>query len=377
MALFTDDPTPPDSGTTWEQRSPRSRRASKAGWIVLGIALACGIILGVTPAPYVIEKPGPVYNTIGSTISEDGSDRPLITIDGAETFPTDGALDMLTVSLVGNPDNRPSWLKVAGAWLDSSQAVIPIEAAFPSNTTTQQRDEENTAQMVNSQQDAIAAALTNLGYTYPTIVSVVSLPDGSPAAGVLQADDQIATVNGAAVTDIASLRAALTANGAGVPATVGIVRGGVAQDLTVTPVDSDGSAIIGINVKTEYQFPFSVTIQLDQVGGPSAGMMFALGIIDKLTPGLLQGGENVAGTGTIDQAGTVGPIGGIRQKLAGARSAGADWFLAPADDCDEVTGHIPDGLTVFSVTTLDQALTALNAIKTGADTSALPHCPVQ
>jgi PDZ domain-containing protein len=255
--------------------------------------------------------------------------------------------------------------------------VIPIDAAFPANTTTQQRDEENTAQMVNSQQDAIAAALTNLGYAYPTIVSVVSLPTGSPAEGALKADDQIKTVNGAAITDIASLRAALTANGAGVPATVGILRGGVAQDLTVTPVDSGGSVVIGINVKTEYKFPFTVTIQLDQVGGPSAGMMFALGIIDKLTPGLLQGGQSVAGTGTIDQAGTVGPIGGIRQKLAGARNAGADWFLAPADDCGEVTGHVPDGLTVFSVTTLDQALTALDAIKTGADTSALPHCPVK
>lgn len=376
MALFTDDPTPPDSGATWSERSQRSRRAGRAGWIVLGIALVCGVILGVTPAPYVIEKPGPVYNTIGST-EYDGADRPLISIDGATTFPTAGTLDMLTVSLVGNPDNRPSWLKVAGAWLDSSQAVIPIDAAFPANTTTQQRDEENTAQMVNSQQDAIAAALTNLGYTYPTIVSVVSLPTGSPAEGVLRADDQIKTVNGAAITDIASLRAALTANGAGVPATVGILRGGVAQDLTVTPVDSGGSVVIGINVKTEYKFPFTVTIQLDQVGGPSAGMMFALGIIDKLTPGLLQGGQSVAGTGTIDQAGTVGPIGGIRQKLAGARNAGADWFLAPADDCGEVTGHVPDGLTVFSVTTLDQALTALDAIKTGADTSALPHCPVK
>ena len=375
MALFTDEPTPPDSGITWSERSPRSRRAGRVGWIALGIALACGIILGVTPAPYVIEKPGPVYNTIGTAVY-DGADRPLITVEGTKTFPTAGSLDLLTVSLVGNPDNRPSWLKVAGAWLDPNQAVIPIVAAFPPDTSTQQRDQENTAQMVNSQQDAIAAALTNLGYTYPTIVTVVSLPDGSPAVGILKADDQIATVNGAAITDIASLRAALKANGAGVPATVGIVRGGVAQDLTVTPVDSDGAAIIGINVKTEYRFPFTVTIQLDQVGGPSAGMMFALGIIDKLTPGPLQGGKNVAGTGTIDQAGTVGPIGGIRQKLAGARNAGADWFLAPADDCGEVTGHVPDGLTVFSVTTLDQALTALDAIKTGADTSALPHCPV-
>ena len=125
-----------------------------------------------------------------------------------------------------------------------------------------------------------------------------------------------------------------------------------------------------------YDFPFEVQIQLDKVGGPSAGMMFALGIIDKLTPGQLQGGENVAGTGTIDQSGAVGPIGGIQQKLHGALESGATWFLAPADNCDEVTGNIPDGLTVFSVSTLDQALTALEGIKTG-DTSDLPTCPVK
>jgi Lon-like protease len=369
VALFTDDPPP-------RYRSPRARRAGRVGWVAIGVALATGIVLGVTPAPYVIEKPGPVYNTIGTTTSDDGVERPLITIDGATSYPTAGSLDLLTVSLVGNPDNRPSWLKVAAAWLDPSQAVLPIEAVFPTDVTTEQRDEQNTAQMVNSQQDAIAAALTSLGYAYPTVVSVVSLPDGSPAAGTLLAEDQITALNGAPIDSVAELRTALTGNGSGVPATVGIVRSGAAQTVTVTPIESSGAVVIGINVRTDYQFPFTVTIQLDRVGGPSAGMMFALGIIDKLTPGELQGGADVAGTGTIDQAGTVGPIGGIRQKLAGARSNGARWFLAPADDCDEVTGHIPDGLTVFSVTTLDDALAALEGIRTGVDTSALPHCPV-
>jgi PDZ domain-containing protein len=104
-------------------------------------------------------------------------------------------------------------------------------------------------------------------------------------------------------------------------------------------------------------------------------MMFALGIIDKLTPGALNGGELVAGTGTISSTGEVGPIGGIRQKLYGASGAGADWFLAPQSNCDEVTGHIPAGLTVFAVETLDDALTALEAISSDGDTSELPTCP--
>jgi PDZ domain-containing protein len=103
-------------------------------------------------------------------------------------------------------------------------------------------------------------------------------------------------------------------------------------------------------------------------------MMFALGIIDKLSDGQLNGGQKVAGTGTISADGTVGPIGGIRQKLFGARDAGADWFLAPASNCDEVTGHVPDGIRVFAVSTLDDSLTALKAISSGTGLDALPTC---
>ncbi|TFC09834.1 PDZ domain-containing protein [Cryobacterium algoritolerans] len=368
MALFTDDAPP--SG----EHPHRSGRAGRAGWIVLGVALTIGLILGVTPSPYVIEKPGPVFNTIG-TAKHNGTETPLITIPGQTVHPTEGSLDLLTVSLVGTPDNRPSWLKVAGAWLDPSQAVIPIDVAFPPSVTTKQRDDENQAMMVNSQQDAIAAALTNLGYDYPTVVSVVSLPKDSPAKGIMKAGDQVVSVNGAAVADIAALRKALKSNGTEAAASIGILREGKALTVQVAPVKSSGAVVVGINVTTSYEFPFDVKIQLDRVGGPSAGMMFALGIIDKLTPGAIQGGANVAGTGTIDQAGTVGPIGGIRQKLEGASEAGVDWFLAPADNCNEVTGHIPGGLKVFAVKTLDDSLAVLDAIRTDGDLSRLPTCP--
>ena len=132
--------------------------------------------------------------------------------------------------------------------------------------------------------------------------------------------------------------------------------------------------IIGVFVGGDYEFPIEVRIQLENVGGPSAGMMFALGIIDKLTPGELNGGENVAGTGPISGSGEVGAIGGIRQKMWGAVRSGADWFLAPASNCGEVVGHVPSGLTVFAVATLDDALTALSAIADGADTASLPTC---
>jgi PDZ domain-containing protein len=132
--------------------------------------------------------------------------------------------------------------------------------------------------------------------------------------------------------------------------------------------------MIGVGVTTDYSFPFRVSIRLHRVGGPSAGMMFALGIIDKLTPGALTGGQRFAGTGTIDARGAVGPIGGIVQKMAAARSAGAEYFLAPTGNCGEVRGHIPRGLHVFAVSSLDDALTALGAVRTGSTTRGLPTC---
>ena len=365
MALFTDD-APRDPG--------RPRRGNRAGWVVLGIALVTGLTLAIVPSPYVVEKPGPVYNTLGADDYE-GEERDLITIQGETVYPTEGSLDLLTVSVLGNPDNRLNWLTVAAAWLDPSQAVVPMEAVFPADETTEDRDEANEVAMVNSQQDAIAAALTSLDYEYPSDLSVVSLADDAPAAGLIEPADLIESVNGEVVADITALREALSASGADQPATIGLRRNGEERSVDVTPVDINGAVVLGINVKSDYKFPFEVEIQLDKVGGPSAGMMFALGIIDKLTPGAIQGGAEVAGTGTINQAGTVGAIGGIRQKLFGAENAGADWFLAPAANCDEITGHIPDGLTVLAVNTLDEALAALDAIRTGADTSALPSCP--
>lgn len=144
--------------------------------------------------------------------------------------------------------------------------------------------------------------------------------------------------------------------------------------MTVTPRVSDDKVQLGVGTGISYDFPFQVEIKLDDVGGPSAGMMFALGVIDKLTPESLTGGQIVAGTGTIDSSGRVGAIGGIRQKLAGAKQAGAPWFLAPTANCDEVVGRVPDGMNVFAVSTLEEALTVLNDVRTGGDLNGLPRC---
>ena len=172
----------------------------------------------------------------------------------------------------------------------------------------------------------------------------------------------------------------LETNGVDRPATISIVREGVAQDITVSPVLSEAetpSPIIGVEIGATYVFPVEIAVQLGDVGGPSAGQMFALAIVDKLTPGSLTGGAMVAGTGTISEAGAIGPIGGIRQKMYGAVRAGADYFLAPASNCDEVVGHIPDGLRVFAVDSLGDSIAALNIIATGASTATLTKCQRQ
>ena len=357
--LFSADPRP---------SSPRGRRAWVGPAVLFsGVALVVG--LGVTPSPYVIEQPGPVFDTLGTS----GEDVPLISIPDEPTYPTEGTLDMLTVSVVGNPQSLPTWIEVAAAWFDRTKAVVPVAQIFPPTSTVEERDEANQAEMTGSQQEAIAAALTELGYPIGQRVSVAQIPDDSPADGVLEPGDEILAVAGEPVADVPALRDAVQASGTQQPVTLTIERDGADQDVQVTPVEVDGAAVIGIVAGAVFDFPFEVDIRLDDVGGPSAGMMFALGIIDKLTEGALNGGESVAGTGTIDVAGEVGAIGGIRQKMFGAVDAGAQYFLAPADNCNEVVGHVPDGLSVFSVATLDDALAALRGIDSG-DTAALPTC---
>ncbi len=367
MALFDVDDTGP---------APQRIRGRRVGGWLLAIAVIGVCLFGLVPSPYVIEVPGPVFDTLG-TVTIDGKKVSLIEIPDEATFPTDGSLDLLTVSTVGSRGDTPTWFEVAAAWFDPSKAILPLDDVYPPGYSVEQSNEDGRIMMANSQKDAIAAALTELGHDIPRIVTVGSLTEDSPSKGILEPGDVIRSVNGEAVTDVESMRAVIAAGGAGNPIPIEIVRNGVQQTVSVTPRLSDENPpapIVGVYPSIEYEFPFEVTIQLQNVGGPSGGQMFALGIIDKLTPGELNGGEQVAGTGTIDAAGNVGAIGGIRQKLYGALRAGATWFLTPRSNCDEVVGHIPDGLRVIAVSTLQDSLSALSIIESGTGTQALPGC---
>jgi PDZ domain-containing protein len=321
----------------------------------------------------VIEKPGPVFDVLGKNEGQN-----VITIDGASSYPTTGRLDVLTVSVAGNRENTPSWLELGWAWLDPSQAIVPLDVIYPANVTTKQAEAESSAMMEESQQDAIAAALTKLGYDVPWHVYVSEVSKASPSSGKLVAADFILKINDVDIKDIDQMRALINEAAPAGPLTVTVLRGGknVTEDITATK-NTDGKYRLGILAGYKYDFPVKIKLELGDVGGPSGGMMFALGIIDRLTPGQLTGGKHIAGTGTIDPAGNVGPIGGIRHKLFGAANAGATIFLAPEANCDEVIGHIPSGLAVVKVKTLSEAKTTLEKISTGTNPATLPTCSVK
>jgi PDZ domain-containing protein len=358
-----------DSGIYFDEPpTPRRRRRFRPGWVfvaLLAVALWVGSQLS---SPYLIERPGPVFNVLGTE-----GDTPVISIVDAKSYPTDGALDLLTVNLVGSPTQTPSWLEILGAWLDPAQSIVPVEEVFPATTSTQDVEKQNALMMSDSQSQATAAALRSLGYRYSYRVFVDSVDPKAAAKGLIKAGDYIDSIDGKRVTGINGLRA-LVAAAHGSPVTVKGVRGGKDLQVQVTPKLVGDAWRLGVYVGTKFEFPVQVQLRLNDVGGPSGGMMFALGIYDKMTPGALTGGQIIAGTGTIDETGVVGPIGGITQKMYGAQRAGARWFLAPAENCGDVVGHIPAGLKVLKVANFNQALTAVKQIATEQSASGLPTC---
>ncbi len=353
--------------------SNRSRVRKATGMGFLALFTACLFALVFLPTPYVIERPGPVFDVLGKNQGQS-----VITIDGATSYPTTGKLDVLTVTVAGNRENTPSWLELGWAWLDPAQAIVPLDVIYPPNVTTKQSKAESSAMMEISQQDAIAAALTKLGYDVPWHVYVSEVSQDSPSSGKLVAADFILKINEVDIKDIDQMRAIINDEAPKGPLAVNVLRGGksLTEQITATK-NTDGKYRLGILAGYKYDFPVKIKLELGDVGGPSGGMMFALGIIDRLTPGQLTGGKHIAGTGTIDPAGNVGPIGGIRHKLFGAANAGATIFLAPESNCDEVIGHVPSGLTVVKVKTLSEAKTSLEKIATGTNPATLPTCSVK
>lgn len=347
--------------------APVSRR--RLTLLIAGAGVAAGLgAASLMSVPYVILMPGPTLNTLGTM----PGGKPLIQISGHRTFPASGHLNLVTVSFQGGPADSFNIFTALQAWLSPHDAVVPEQELFLPGQTQQSVTRQNTQAMASSQETATAAALCQLGIRFTTVDTVATVEKGLPAAGVLQPGDVITAVDGTPVTCKADAGFLIRSHPPGTPVTLKIRRHGVTRQVRLKTASVRGHAVVGVSVAETYQgFPFKVRISVGAIGGPSAGLMFALAIIDKLSPVNLTGGRFIAGTGEITVAGQVSAIGGIQQKMAGARAAGATVFLTPAANCQDTVGAVPAGLRLVKVSTLSGAVRSLQALTAG---KRVPSC---
>lgn len=343
-----------------------ARRILVVSVIVLVVVLA-GTFIKV---PYAVERPGPVTDTLGSR--EDGGH--LVEVSGAKSYETEGELYFTTVRVLGGPEQHISGWEWAFGHLDPNSRVVPEKQVFGEQRSEEEIKEMNAQLMQGSQKNSIAVGLRSTGEKVPQDNLVAQIAKGLPADGPLQTEDVITSVDGTRTRYVADVVERISDRDPGDEVRLGIERDGWARSVTLKTEDlGNGRAGVGIGIEPHYDYPYEVRIDAGRVGGPSAGMMFALAVRDRITPGAMTGGQSIAGTGTIDDSGAVGPIGGIQQKMVGAREADAEWFLAPEGNCGDVIGNVPEGLHVVPVDTFEDATTAVEAIAE-EDTSALPSC---
>lgn len=375
----------------------RVKLADVAGTVTLLLLIAFLLV----PMPYVSAAPGATQDVLG-TMSDPGQDpTPVISIEGRETFPSEGELLFTTVGLRGSPDRPISAAEVIASWFSPSSTVAPTEVYFPPGSTADEVREQNLADMTSSQDLASVVALTELGIEVPaelTIVAAMSRPamglgqDDAivRAEDVVEPGDKIESINGEEIVTHQQLLQLVETLTPDVPITMGVVREGDDVTVTFAPfANDDGSASdtdeggktetqtrLGVYLKPKYDLPIDIDINAHSVGGPSAGLMFSLGIIDQLTPEDLTSGHVIAGTGAVSILGEVEPIGGTDHKILGAARAGATWFLVPESNCADITRTPPRSIEVVSVATVAQAREALESIREG-EFDDLPRCPAQ
>lgn len=354
------------------RRAPERQRIGRGGVSILIAAMAglvTAIVLAQITVPYAVMTPGPIQNTLG----EIHEGAPLIVVDGAPTYPTEGELNFTTVRIGGGPGNETSIFEYVSARLSDEATILPVEQVFPPGATRSEIREENEAEMVGSQQGAATVALRKLGYAVEETVTVAGVDDASTFNGSLRQGDVITGVNGTPTEGSEAIRAAVARVPIGGDVSVSVERGGNSMTFDGQTIDVGGRPVLGIYLSRSFSSDVDVTISAGDIGGSSAGMMFALGIYDVLTDGALTAGKDIAGSGTITPEGQVGPITGITQKVIGANDAGSDYFLAPESNCTELAGSAPEGIEVFSVSTFDQALAAVESIAVD-DLSGLARC---
>ena len=325
--------------------------------------VAFGVLLAAVTVPYVSLGPGPTFDTLGQV---DGKE--VVDIKGTEVHPTTGHLNMTTVS----QRDDLTLGQALSLWMSGREQLIPRDVVYPPDKSKDEIDKANTTDFKRSEDNAQFAAL---GYLkYPSAVTVDTVNDPGPSVGKLQAGDAIDAVDGKPVANLDQFQALVKATKPGQNVVIDYRRknepAGIATITLGSNADRD-YGYLGVAVLDAPWAPFIIDFNLANIGGPSAGLMFSLAVVDKLTTGDLNGSKFVAGTGTISADGKVGSIGGITHKMLAAHDAGATVFLVPADNCDEAKTAHEDGLALVKVDSLGQAVDALHSLSAGGEP---PRC---
>ena len=311
------------------------------------------------PIPYVFFKPGVPDNVTGR----------LIEINDAKSYKPNGKL-YITSILVTNPGSPVFGAETLYNWAIGPHVVLPRDVVYPPAVEGAVIQRDSRAEMSGSKVTATAAALSYLGYQFEEIYFISQVRDYSDAKGKLEPGDRILIVDGDTIKEIEEIRSAYSDRKIGDVIEIKVDReiNGETREFVEKVrlvsnqepgADPDRPAI-GILVGTTAKFPVDIDFNIRGVGGPSAGLIFAVGVVEKMTPEDLLRGRKVAGTGSISPNGEVGAIGGIEEKMIGASRKGATIFLAPRDNCPDIK-HIPKGLKVIPVSTLSEAIAALRA----------------
>jgi PDZ domain-containing protein len=322
------------------------RRTVRIAALVMLFAIA--FVAAWVRLPYYAVGPGPASDV-----------GPLIDVQGVPRYPSSGKLIMTTVRW-----QQVTALQALVAWIDDTRFIVGEDVIYPPGLDRQQEEERAISQMDQSKIDASIVVLAEL-FDYPDEHGNGALIEATgpdcPADGELFVGDLVVAIDGRRVDSTRAARRAIDGVPLDEPVAFRVRAGGEAHDIELLREPCAGSEepLVGINMVDA--FPFRIEISSGDVGGPSGGLMFALGLYDALTPGDLTEGRTIAGTGTIAPAGEVGGIGGIRDKVIGAERAGARVFLVPEQNMPELEGVDAGDMRLISVATFDEAVEALRA----------------
>lgn len=309
---------------------PAARRSGVLVWVVVGLVIV-GAGAALYHPPYLVIAPGETADVLDD-----------VEISGVETDEVTGRYLLTSVEL-----SRPSALRTVIAALRRDRQVVPLSAVLPKGVGAEEYFRAQRAVFAESRLLAAAAAADVAGMRVSvggTGARVVEVLRASPAADELRAGDVVVEANGQAVDDAVSLRQLVQSRPAGEASRLVVEREGGRTTVTVRSrslPSLSGGVGLGVLVETRdlrVDLPFEVRFDERDVGGPSAGLAYALAIYDKLSQPDEARGRTIAATGTVDLDGDVGPVGGVAQKARAAERAGAELFLVPVSEVDEARG---------------------------------------